>query len=161
MDWSTPGFSVLYYPPELAQTHVHWVSDTIQPSHPAFLASGSFLMSLFFTSGGQSIGVSASASVLPMNIYSWFPLGMTSYYINISLLHSLSCVLSELFCASSTYINLSHFLRLIWLTAALVMDDFLLFLYQLSWRTHTLSSLPPHCLQLQFLLLIAPPLINF
>ena len=43
----------------------------------SFLASGSFPMSQFFTSGGQSIGVSASASVLPMNIQDWFPLGLT------------------------------------------------------------------------------------
>ena len=42
-----------------------------------FPASGSFPMSQFFTSGGQSIGVSASASVLPMNIQDWFPLGWT------------------------------------------------------------------------------------
>ena len=41
----------------------------------SFPASGSFLMSQFFTSGGQSIG--ASASVLPMNIQEWFPLGLT------------------------------------------------------------------------------------
>ena len=41
----------------------------------SFPASGSFPMSQFFTSGGQSIGVSASASVLPMNIQDWFPLG--------------------------------------------------------------------------------------
>ena len=41
----------------------------------SFLASGSFPMSQFFASGGQSIGVSASASVLPMNIQSWFPFG--------------------------------------------------------------------------------------
>ena len=34
MDWSTPGFPVLHHLPEFAQTHVHWVSDTIQPSHP-------------------------------------------------------------------------------------------------------------------------------
>ena len=40
-------------------------------------ASGSFPMSQFFTSGGQSIGASASASVLPMNIQGWFPLGLT------------------------------------------------------------------------------------
>ena len=33
MDWSTPGFSVLRYLPEFTQTHVHWVSDAIQPSH--------------------------------------------------------------------------------------------------------------------------------
>ena len=42
-----------------------------------FPASGSFAMSQFFTSGGQSTGVSASASVLPMNIQDWFPLGWT------------------------------------------------------------------------------------
>ena len=42
-----------------------------------FPASGSFLMSQLFTSGGQSIGASASASVLPMNIQDWFPLGWT------------------------------------------------------------------------------------
>ena len=43
-------------------------------SFPAF---GSFPMSQFFTSGGQSTGVSASTSVLPMNIQNWFPLGLT------------------------------------------------------------------------------------
>ena len=45
----------------------------------SFPASGSFLMSQFFTSGGQSIGVSASASVLAMNIQAWFPLGLTGW----------------------------------------------------------------------------------
>ena len=44
----------------------------------SFPASGSFQMSQFFTSGGQSIGVSASTSVLPMNTQDWFPLGLTS-----------------------------------------------------------------------------------
>ena len=43
----------------------------------SFPASGSFPMSQLFASGGQSIGVSASASVLPMNIQDWFPLGWT------------------------------------------------------------------------------------
>ena len=43
----------------------------------SFLASGSFPMSMFFASGGQCIGVSASKSVLPMNIQDWFPLGWT------------------------------------------------------------------------------------
>ena len=43
----------------------------------SFPTSGSFPMSQFFTSGGQSIGASASASVLPMNIPDWFPLGLT------------------------------------------------------------------------------------
>ena len=45
----------------------------------SFPASGSFPMSQFFTSGGQIIGVSASASVLPMNIQDWFPLGWTGW----------------------------------------------------------------------------------
>ena len=43
----------------------------------SFPASGSLLSSQFFTSGGQSIGASAAASVLPMNIQDWFPLGLT------------------------------------------------------------------------------------
>ena len=42
-------------------------------------ASGSFPVSWLFSSGGQSIGVSASASVLPMNIQGWFPLGLTGW----------------------------------------------------------------------------------
>ena len=45
----------------------------------SFLASGSFQRSQLFTSGGQSIGVSASTSVLPMNIQDWFPLGCSGW----------------------------------------------------------------------------------
>ena len=45
----------------------------------SFPASGSFPVSQFFASGGQSIGVSASASVLPMNIQDWFPLDWTGW----------------------------------------------------------------------------------
>ena len=45
----------------------------------SFPASGSFQMSQFFTSGGQSIGILASTSVLPMNIQDWFPLGWTGW----------------------------------------------------------------------------------
>ena len=48
----------------------------------SFPASGFFLMSWFFASGGQSIGASASASVLPMNIQDWFPLGLFSFRID-------------------------------------------------------------------------------
>ena len=82
VDCSTPGFPVHHQLSEIAQTHVHWVSDAIQPSHPfsclqSFPASGSFPMSQFFTSGGQSTGVSASASILPVNIQDWFPSGLT------------------------------------------------------------------------------------
>ena len=45
----------------------------------SFPASGSFPMSMLFTSGGQSIGASASVFVLPMNIKNWFPLGLTGW----------------------------------------------------------------------------------
>ena len=75
MNCRMPGFPVLHYLPEFAQTHVHWVSDAIQPfsssvspfsSFPqSFPVSESFLMSQLFTSGGQSIGASISPSVLP------------------------------------------------------------------------------------------------
>ena len=61
-----------------------WCHPTISSSigpfsscFQAFPASGSFPVSQFLTSSGQSIGVSASASVLPMNIQDWFPLGWT------------------------------------------------------------------------------------
>ena len=86
INWSMPNVPVSHYFSQFAQTHVHWLSDAIQPCHPlfpllpcpqCFPASGSFLMSQLFTSGGQSIGASASASVLPMNIQDWFPLGST------------------------------------------------------------------------------------
>ena len=55
------------------------ISSSVIPfssSPPSFPASGSFPMSQFFTSGGQSIGALASASVLPMNIQDWSPLGL-------------------------------------------------------------------------------------
>ena len=58
------------------------ISSSVVPfsSHlQSFLASGSFQMSQFFTSGGQSAGLSASASVLPMDIQDWFPLGWTGW----------------------------------------------------------------------------------
>ena len=58
------------------------ISSSVIPfsSHlQSFPASGSFQMSQLFASGGQSIGVSASASVLPMNIQDWFPLGWTGW----------------------------------------------------------------------------------
>ena len=62
-----------------------WCHPTISSSvvpfsfHQYFPASGSFQMSEFFTSGGQNIEVAASASVLPMNIQDWFPLGWTGW----------------------------------------------------------------------------------
>ena len=85
MDCSTPGLSVLHYLPDFAQTHPlsQWCHPAILSSVTPFScpqyfpASGSFPMSQLFTSGGQSIGASALASVLPMHIHKWFPLGLT------------------------------------------------------------------------------------
>ena len=82
---STPALPVYHQLPEFTQTHVHRVSDAIQPSHPLPSPSPApnpsqhqfFPMSQHFAWGGQSIGVSASASVLPMNIQGWFPLELT------------------------------------------------------------------------------------
>ena len=83
VDCSTPGLPVHHQLQELTQTHVHWVGDAIQLSHPLTCPSpaftGSFPMNQFVTSSGQSIVVSASASVLPMNIQGWFPLGLTGF----------------------------------------------------------------------------------
>ena len=88
MDCSTPGLSVHHQLPESTQTHVHWVSDAIQPSHPllalllplqSFPESGSLQMSQSFTLGGQNIGVSASASVFSRNNQEWPPLKWTGW----------------------------------------------------------------------------------
>ena len=87
MDCSMPGFPVHHQLLELAQTRPlsRWCHPTISSSVvpfssrlQSFPASWSFPMSQLFTSGSQSIRVSASASVLPMNIQDWFPLGLTS-----------------------------------------------------------------------------------
>ena len=88
LDCSTPGFPVPHHLLELAQTHVRcqWchpaISSSVVPfsSCPQpFPASGSFLMSRLFAWGGQTIGVSASASVPPMNTQDWSPLGWTGW----------------------------------------------------------------------------------
>ena len=88
MDCSTPGFPILHYLPQFAQTHAHWISDAIQSFHPvvsffscpqSFLASEFFPVSWLFASDGQIIGASVSVSVLPVNIQSWFPLGLTGW----------------------------------------------------------------------------------
>ena len=85
MDCSNPSFLALHYLPRFAQTHVHWVGDAIQPSHLPFPPSPPTLnfsqhRDLFQqvnSSGGQSIGTSASASILPVNIQDCFSLGLT------------------------------------------------------------------------------------
>ena len=87
MNRSTQGLPVHHQLLHTAQTNScpssWWCHPTISffaipfSCLQSFPASGYFPVSLFFSSGGQSIGVSASASALPMNIQDWFPLGMT------------------------------------------------------------------------------------
>ena len=74
---------------EFTQTHAHWVSDTIQPSHPLSSSSpptfnlsqhqGLFQRVSSSHQVAEVLGVSASTSVLPMNIQDWFPLGWTGW----------------------------------------------------------------------------------
>ena len=86
MDCSTPGSPGFHYLPKFVQMSI----ESMMPSNHLILccpllllhsifspATGSFPGSQLFTSGGQSIGASASASVLPMNIQGWCPLGLT------------------------------------------------------------------------------------
>ena len=87
MNHSTPGLPVHHQLPEFTQTRCplsRWCHPTVSSSVTPFSsytqtipASESFQMGQLFPSGGQSIGVSASASVLPVNIQDWFPLGWT------------------------------------------------------------------------------------
>ena len=78
MHCSTPGFPVHHQLLELAQTHADRVGDAIQPSHPlSSISPPAFNLSQhrglfqcqFFTPGSQSVGISASASVLPISAY--------------------------------------------------------------------------------------------
>ena len=110
---SLPGLPVHQQPPEFTQTHVHRVGDAIQPSHPLSSPSppapnpsqhqGLFQWVNSFTAGGQSIGVSALASVLPMNTQDWSPLGWTGWI-------SLQC--KELRVFSNTTVQKHQFLYL-------------------------------------------------
>ena len=87
MDCSALGFPVLHYLPGLAQTRVHWVGDTIQPSYPVSPPSPPALnfsqhQGFFFFSNESAVCISffgdaVSASVLPMNIQGWFLFELT------------------------------------------------------------------------------------
>ena len=104
------------------------ISSSIAPFSSclqSFLASGSFPVSQFFASGSQSIGVSASASVLPMNIHDWFSLVLTGW---ISLL---SKGLSRVF--SNTTIQKHQFLVLSFLYSSTLTS-----IYD-YWKNHSLD----------------------
>ena len=92
MNRSTPGLHVHHQLPEFTQTHIRWVSDANQPSHPlsspslpnpqSLPASESFPVSQLFSWGGQSTGVSALASFLPKKSQGWSPSEWT-YWISL------------------------------------------------------------------------------
>ena len=90
---------------KFVQTHVHWVNDVIQPTHPLSSSSPAFSLSQqqsspvswLFTSGGQTIRDSASASVPPKNIQGQFLLGMTG------LISLLSKGLSRVFSSTTVW----------------------------------------------------------
>ena len=89
MDCPSSSLPVHHQLLELAQTHVHWVGDAIQPSHPLSSPSppafslyqhqGLFWWVSSLHQVAKSTGASASASVLPENIQDWFPLGLTGW----------------------------------------------------------------------------------
>ena len=119
MDCSTPGFPVCYQLLELAQTHGRWCHPVLSSVVPfssglhSFPASGSFLMSQFFASSSQSIGDSASASILPKNIQDWSVLGWTGW-ISLqskglsSLLQHDSSKASVLWCSALFIVQISR-----------------------------------------------------
>ena len=113
-----------------------------------FPASGSFQMSQLFSSGGQSIGVSASASVLPMNIQDWFPLGLTGWISLLSkglksLLQHHSFKASILWRSAFFIVQLSHPYMTIGKIIALIrwtfVDNVSAFWYAV-WVGHSFSS---------------------
>ena len=87
MTCSTPGLPVHHQLPEFTQTHVHWVNDAIQPSHPLSSPSPPALnpsIRVFSSESAlcirwPSIGVSASTSVLPVHTQDWSPLRWTGW----------------------------------------------------------------------------------
>ena len=90
-DCSMPGFPVSRSLLKLVSIESEMPSNHLILCHPtspfalqSFPASGSFPVSQLFSSGGQSIGTSASASILPMNIQGWFPLGLTGFIFALS-----------------------------------------------------------------------------
>ena len=85
MDCSTPGLPVPHHLLEFVQVRVHWMSDVVQPSDPLLPSSPASVFPRIRVLSSESalcirwprIGASASASVLPMRIQGWFPLGLT------------------------------------------------------------------------------------
>ena len=139
MNCSTPGFLLFHYIPEFTQTHVHWVDNTIQLSHPLLSPSPPalhlsqhqgffFPVSRLFTSGDQNVGASASPSVLPKNIQGWFPLGFVwSPYCSRDsqdLLQQQSSKAPIFWCSAFFMVQFSHLCMTIEKSIALTIQTF-------------------------------------
>ena len=144
MECSFPGFPVLHHLLESAQTHV---SESVMSSNrlifcqpliflPSIFPSiGVFSKSWLFASGSQSIRTSASASVLPMGIQGWFPLGLTDLIslqfkgLSRVLLQHHNLKASVLWCSALFIVQLSH----LFMTTGKPW----LWLYDLCWHTQS------------------------
>ena len=141
MDCSTPGFPVIHHLPELAQTHVHWVTDTIQPSYPLSPSSPYALIipSIKVFSNDLALHIrwpkhqSFSFSISPSNEYSgliffridWFDL-LAIQGILKSLLQHYSSKESILWCSAFFMVQLSHLYMTTEKTIALTMWTFVI-----------------------------------
>ena len=127
MDCSTPGSSLgaCSNSCSLSQWCHLTISSFVVPfCLQSFPASGSFLMSQLFTSGGQNIG--ASASVLPMNIQGWFPLGLTGFILlskGLSRVFSNTSSKASILWCSAFMVQLSHPYMTTGKTIALTITD--------------------------------------
>ena len=129
MDGNMPGLWVHHQQPEFTQTHVHWVSDAIQPSHPlsppsfscpqSFPALGFPPMSWLFA----SCGLELQHQFLSVNIQSWFPLGLTD------LISLLSKGLSGVFSSTTIQSINSSVLSLLYGLSLTIIHDY--------WKNHS------------------------
>ena len=123
MDYSIPGLPVHHQLPEFPQTHVHWVGDAIQPSHPLSATSppifnpsqrlGLFKWVISLHQVAKIFGVSASASILPVNIQDWFPLRWTGWIslqskVDSRIFSNTTVQKHHFFSTQFLYIQLSH-----------------------------------------------------
>ena len=141
--------------PGVCWNSCHWVNYVIQLSYTlsspylsASVFSGSFPVSWLFASGGQSIGVSASTSVLPMNIQGWFPLGLTG------LISLLSKGLSRVFSSTTVWKHQFSSTQLsLWSNSHIptwLLEKWYLWLYGPLWTKSCLCFLTC-CLDLSYL----------
>ena len=162
----------------------HWCHPTISSSAvpfsscpQSFPAPGSFQMSQLFTSGGQSIGASASTSVLPMNIQDWFPLGLAGWIslqskgLSRVLLQHHSSKASILWHSAFFIVQISHpFIttgKTIALTRQTFVDKVTSLLFNMLSRFNMLSNFPfkEKCLLISWLqsqsaVILEPPKIK-